>query len=190
MAPHDLKDHDPLVRFGGGVEPVQRIDDGGDRAVEAEGHRRGAKVVVDGFRNPDDGPACAEKLEAGGQRSIAADDDEGGDLHAIHRGFRAGYDFLGNLCDIAGSDLGGEMPLVGGAEDGAAELEDADGIGWLEDAEITGRQESLEAVLESDDLPAELVRRADDAMDDRIESGAIAAAVQDADSHETINFKL
>ena len=69
------------------------------------------------------------------------------------------------------------MALVGGAEDGAAEFEDADGVLGLEHRVVAGRQQALEAVAEADDLPAELVRRADDAVDDGIESGAIAAAV-------------
>jgi hypothetical protein len=38
--------------------------------------------------------------------------------------------------------------------------------------------------------PQWLVRRSDDTVDDRVESGAIAAAVEDSDAHETLNLKL
>ena len=74
------------------------------------------------------------------------------------------------------------MTFVGGAENGAAELENADGVLGFEDGEIAGREQSLEAVTEADDFPAELVCGTDDAVDDRIEAGAIAAAVEDSDS--------
>ena len=75
------------------------------------------------------------------------------------------------------------MAFVRRAEDRAAELENADGVLWFEHRIITGWQESFEAVAETDDLPAELGRRADNAVDDRIEPGTIATAVQDSDSH-------
>ena len=189
VATHDFQNHHALVGFGGGVESVEAINDGGDGAVETEGHRGGAEIVIDRFRHADDGPSGAVKLERGGERTIAAHHDERADFQPIHRVLRAGYDFLGHLRDIARADLGGEVTLVRAAEDRAAELEDADGVGGCQDTEITGREQPLEAVLEADDLPAELVRRADDAMDDRIKSGAIAAAVEDSDAHKTLNFK-
>ena len=64
----------------GGVEAVERIDHGGDGAVEAEGEGGGAEVVVDGFRHADDRPAFPIELQAGGERAVAADDDEGADF--------------------------------------------------------------------------------------------------------------
>ena len=94
-----------------------------------------------------------------------------------------GDDFRRDFGDVALADLGGEVALVSGAEDGAAELEDADGVLRLEHDVVAGRQHAFEAIAEADDLPAELIGRADDAVDDGIESGAIAAAVENAYSH-------
>ena len=183
VAAHDFEHHDALVALAGGVEPVERVHHGGNRAVEAEGEGGGAEVVVDGFRHADDRPAFPIELQAGGQRAVATDDDERGDAELVHGLLGLGDDFRRDLGDVALADFGGEVAFVGGAEDGAAELEDADGVLGLEDGVVAGRQHALEAVAEADDFPAELVGRADDAVDDRIESGAVAAAIEDSYFH-------
>jgi len=67
VAAHHFEDHDAFVAFGSGVEAIEGVDDGGDGAVEAEGHGGGGEVVVDGFGDADDGPAFAVELEAGGE---------------------------------------------------------------------------------------------------------------------------
>src|SRR5690606_16793747 len=92
VAAHDFENHDALVAFRSGVQAVEPIDDGGDRGVEAEGHGRGAEVVVDGFRHADDGPALTEKLEAGGERAVSTDDDERADFQLVHRALRLRHD--------------------------------------------------------------------------------------------------
>ena len=79
-------------------------------------------------------------MQAGGERAVAADDDEGGDAELVHRLFGFGDDFGRDFGDVALADFGGEMAFVGGAEDGAAELEDADGVLGLEHGEVAGWQ--------------------------------------------------
>ncbi len=69
------------------------------------------------------------------------------------------------------------MSLVGAAEDGATKLENADGIGGFQETEIAGGKQTLEAIAKADNFPAKLMRRADDPVNYRIKSGAIAAAV-------------
>jgi len=101
----------------------------------------------------------------------------------IHGAFGFGDDFGGDFGDVAFADFGGEVSFVGGAEDGAAEFEDADGVFGFEDGVVAGWEEAFEAVAEADDFPAELVCGADDAVDDGVEAGAVAAGVEDADAH-------
>ena len=183
VATHHFEDHHALVTFSGGVEAVEGIDNGADGAVEAEGEGGGAEVIIDGFWHANDGPAFPVELEAGGERAVAADDDESGDAEFVHGFFGLGDDFGRDFGDVSLADFGSEMAFIGGAEDGAAEFEDADGVLGLEYGEIAGWQETLEAVAEADDFPAELVGGTDDAMDDGIESGAVAAAVEDSNFH-------
>ena len=73
------------MAFPSGVEPVERIDHGGDGAVETEGKRSGAEIVVDGFRHTNDRPAFSEKLQSRGERPVTADDDEGFNFQRLHR---------------------------------------------------------------------------------------------------------
>lgn len=79
---------------GGGVESVKAIDNRADGAIKAESHGRGLQVIVDGFRDTDDGPAELEQLQARGERAIAADDNEGADAHLFHGAFGLADDFL------------------------------------------------------------------------------------------------
>ena len=166
------------------MKSVEGIDHGRYGAVESEGESGGAQVVIDRFRDADDWPALAVKLQGGVQRAIPSDHDQRPDFQTVHRFLGLGDDLGRDLGDVALADLGGEVALVRGAEDGATEFKDADGVLGLEDREIAGREQALEAVPEADHLPAELVGRADDAVDDRIETGAIATAVEDPDFHE------
>ena len=59
VAAHDLQHHDALVAVGGGVQPVEGVHHRGDGRIEAEGHGRGLKVVVDGLGHADDRDAVA-----------------------------------------------------------------------------------------------------------------------------------
>lgn len=75
------------------------------------------------------------------------------------------------------------MALIGRAQNGAAEFEDADSVLGAKQNEIAGRQESFKAIAEADDFPAEFRGGADDAVDDCVEAGAIAAAIENANFH-------
>ena len=48
-----LADEDPVVRLGGGVQPVDRLHRDVDRGVEAEGEVGAGQVVVDRLRHAD-----------------------------------------------------------------------------------------------------------------------------------------
>ena len=54
VAAHHLHHHHPVVRLGGGVQPVDRVRRGLHRGVEPERQLRGGEVVVDRLRHADD----------------------------------------------------------------------------------------------------------------------------------------
>ncbi len=55
VAPHDLHDHDAVVRFGRGVQLVQGVGGRVEGCVETEGNVRTPQVVVNGLGHPDHG---------------------------------------------------------------------------------------------------------------------------------------
>src|SRR5437879_2822573 len=77
VAAHHFDEHDPVMRFGGGVEAVNSF--GGDHqgGVEAEGDFRGVKIVVDGFGNTDDVHSTAKKIARDVLGAVTPDDDNG-----------------------------------------------------------------------------------------------------------------
>ena len=85
--------------------------------------------------------------------------------------------------DVVLADDRDEMPFVDGAENGAAQLGDAGRLDRVEHHVVARWQQPFEAVPETDDIPAELVRGSGDAVNDRVQAGAVAPAVQDTNSH-------
>ena len=166
------------------MQAVEAVDDGFHGAVETESHGGGAEIIVDGLGHTDDGPAFAVKLQAGGERAIAADDHQCVDAKLVHRAFGFGDDFRRHFGDVAVADFCCKMPFVGASENGSAELENVDRVLRFEHAVITRWHQTFETVAKSDHFPAELIGRTDDAVDHRIESGAIAAAVENSDFHD------
>ena len=76
IAAHHFDDHDPAVRFGGRVQPIDGVGGEGDRRVEAETVGRADDVVVDGLRDADERDAAFAELVGDGERAVAADDDQ------------------------------------------------------------------------------------------------------------------
>src|SRR5205823_5807750 len=75
VAPHDLDDHDAMVRFGRRVQAIDRFGRKRDGGVEAETVRRADDIVVDGLRDADERDAALEELVADRERAVAADRD-------------------------------------------------------------------------------------------------------------------
>src|SRR5581483_7103601 len=169
---HDLHDQHPLVRLGGGLQPVQGLRRHGHRGVEAEGDVRDGDVVVDGLGHAHDRQPVVRQQPGRLQRALAADRDDRveaefrdmalGPLHAVPQMFRA---------------------HPGGAEDGAAAGQDAaDGVEV--ELEIVALQEALPAVPETDDLVAVVGDgTVHDGPDDGVQAGAVAAGGEDTNAH-------
>jgi hypothetical protein len=83
------------------------------KAIEAEGHGGGGKVVINGFGNANDGPTEVIQLQTRCKRAIAADDDEGFDVKLVDGLAGAIDDILGDFSDLTSAYLGGEVAFVG-----------------------------------------------------------------------------
>ena len=135
------------------------------------------------------GVALGVESRGAGERAVAADANEGVDLQGGEGALGLGDDGGRDVAAVAAvADFGDEMTLAGRAEDGAAEVHDAGGAGdGQRHAGAALGEESLEAVVKTDDFPAEIRGRADDAAEDGVQAGAIAAAGKDSDAfHEGV----
>jgi hypothetical protein len=161
---HDLDDHDPVVRLGGRVQPVDGVDADLDRGVEPEGELGGRQVVVDGLRHPDDGDALVGEAGGDPERVLAADGDEGVD--AVIRERRPHG--VGPAVDLVG--VGARRPEDGAApREGATERLDAEGYHVVLDRPPP-------PVAQADHLVAvHALALADHGAHDRVETGAVAA---------------
>ena len=124
------------------------------------------------FGTPTTGIALVDQLARDAERVLAADRDQ--------RVEPALLDRLAHLVDAA-LDLERVRPRR--AEDRAAAVQDA-ARGLVGELDRLVLEHARPAVAEADELVVVLVDAlADDAADDRVESGAVSAAGEDADAH-------
>jgi hypothetical protein len=81
---------------------------------------------------------------------------------------------------IAGTDFGNKMAAICGADDGAAQRHDSVNALAVDNDMIAGRKKSFESVTKTHYFPAEFLRSQYHASRDRVKSGAIATAGQNA----------
>ena len=182
VAAHHFDDHDALVRFRRRVQPIDRIGRKRHRGIETETARRPDDVVVDGLRHADDGNALQIELVRDAQRSVAADHDERLQAHLVK-----GVDDAIRIVDLAFGRVDRileRVAVIGRAEDGAAEAQDAGDVLGRQDARPRRVQQAVEAVFEADDLDAGVERGLDDGADDGVEAGCITAAGEHANAFD------
>ena len=73
---HHFDDHDSFVAFGGRVQLVDRVRGGRNGGIESERRDRAADVVVDRFRDADDGKALLPEIKRDAQRALATNRDQ------------------------------------------------------------------------------------------------------------------
>ncbi len=170
MASHDLDHHHAVVRLGRRVQPVDRLRRDRNGGVESEGVVGAGEVVVDRLRDADDRERVLA-VEAGrdAQRVLSADRDE--------RVEPAVGEVLQHLVDPA-VEL--ERVGTGRADDRASAGQDSRDRLRAEIAEIPV-DEAAPAFERRDGVPPSRIGCADDRADHRVQSGAIAAAREDAD---------
>ncbi len=188
VAAHDFQDHHPLVAGGGGVEAVKRVGHALHRRIETEGGGGGGEIVVDRLRHADARHAVFKELVGGGQGTIAADTDQRADAEVLQSFFRLVDDRLRNDRLFAQALLGDEAALVGGADDRAAGGGDPLGVVQGENTIVDRREESLIAVDETEDLPAQIMGRRDRRADNRVQAGTVPAAGEHADTKTLHGF--
>ena len=182
MTTHDLEDHDAFMAVGGGVQAVESVHHRGDGGVESEGHGGRLEIVVNGLGHADHWHSFLLDLEGGGEGTITSDDNEGAHVESFEGGFGLVHDFGRDPLDVVLADDGDEVPFVDGPEDGAAEFGDAGRFDRVQYHVIAGRQESFKAVAEADNFPAQLMGGSGHTVDDGVEAGAVAAAVQNSNT--------
>ncbi len=173
VATHDLGDHAPLVGVARRAKAVHRI--GGDvhGGVEPERVVGGAQVVVDRLGDAEDVDTVLPKAVGRGERAFTADGQDAVDARILER-----------PSDVLGSAA---RSLIGvgatRAEDRAADLRQTLHVVAREREEVPV-DDATPSVTDADEVES-VCRRAleDHAADDRVQTGAIAAAGEDADSH-------
>jgi hypothetical protein len=79
-------------------KPVQRIDNNLCRRIKTESHRSRAKIIVDRFRNTNDGKPLLHKLQSSGESAISTSADES--LNSL----------LAQICDSFIHEFGRNLP--------------------------------------------------------------------------------
>ena len=180
VAAHHFDDHDALVRFGGRVQAIDRVGREVDGRVEPEAVRGADDVVVDRLWHADDGDAALAELVCDREGAVAADHDQ-----------RVEPDLVKHLADAIRvvvravrrrHQLMKRIAAIDGAEDGAAEPQDARHVARRQHARAIRLEEAVEAVFEADALDAAVGRGLDDGADDGVQAGRVAAAGEDADA--------
>ena len=194
-AAHDFDEHDAVMAFGGGVEAVERVSGDVERGVKAESDFSGAKIVVNRFGDADHVEPSAAEIACDAERAVTANDDHGVKAEALPI-FAAEAGIIGDgLIVIVVGGIGERIAAVCGAENGAAAVDEAtNGLERKLDGAL-GPDEAVESIADADDLPAVLTDGGiDDAADDSVEAGAIAAAVGKAEyanliSHDDLSVQ-
>jgi hypothetical protein len=192
---HHLDDEGALVTGRGAVQGVQGLDDAVQRGVGADRHVGAEHVVVDRADHPDQvqvlvrlgrlrvqlarvdqlleqlRPLLAEQVGAG-EAAVAADHDEPVDAP------------VDQVADgPAAAVAGAEVRRPGGADEGAAALQDAADIGGLEAAdEVAALDEALVALEHGVHVDPVVQRGADDRADGRVHPTGITAAGEHRDA--------
>ena len=173
VATHDLGDHAPLVGVAGRAKAVHRI--GGDvhGGVEPERVVGGAQVVVDRLGDAEDVDTVLPKAVGRGERAFTADGQDAVDTGILER-----------ASDVLGAAAGALVGVgAAGSQDRAADLRQALHVVAREGKEVAV-DDPAPSVTDADEIEP-IRRRAleDHAADDRVQTGAVAAAGEDADSH-------
>ena len=182
VAAHDFDEHNAMMTFRGGVKTVDGLSSDDQRGVEAKRDFSGIEIVVDGFGNADDVDALVEEIARNVLRTVATGDNHGVDTETAGVLHAQGRVIVNDLFAILHGLVREGIAAIGGAQNCAATGQNsADGF-FGEFLGALGPDESIKAVADADDAHAVLVdSSANNGANDSVESGSIAAAVDDTD---------
>ena len=174
---HHLDHHHPVVRGGGGVEPVERLGDPAHRGVEADavvGHR---EVVVHRLGDADHRPTMVR--QPGGHREgvVAADGDQGIQLGPTEVAE-----------DLLAATLALHRVGPGASQHGAPELKDAREEAAVQFHEVAVADQAGPAVLDTNDSIAVGEGTPSHPADGRVEPGSVTAPGEDADAQGQLPY--
>ena len=169
---HHLHHHDAVVRFRGGMEPVDCVGGGLHRGIEAERHLGGREIVVDGLGNSDEADTFSAEPMGHTECVLTADRDDRVEVFGLHGGQHAGDPVVGV-----------ERVRPRRSEDRAAPRQEATYRVEIEVDHIT-LDDTAPPVPESDDgVPVLRDALAYDRADHGVQSGAVAPTGQDPNAH-------
>ena len=184
VAAHHLQHHHPVVAGRGGVQPVKGLGGHGQGGVEAEGAVAAPEVVVDRLGHPDRPDPVAGQLAGDPLAALAADHDQGVDPEPLGVGGQLLVG--GRVADPLAVDLHGrEVPLVGGAEDGPAPVQQPADRRAVEGPGAGAADQPLVALLDAEHGPAVVdLGRPDHRADDRVQPWCVATAGEHPDASD------
>src|SRR3989440_1637262 len=180
MASHYFAHHDSPVAGRRCMHPIECVHYDSDSRIESECCRSGLEIVVDGLGDADAIDASFLQLLRRDHRTITADNDQRPYLKLIQYLLCACNDVLRHNRPIASTDFGNEMPAIRRADDRAAQRHDPVNALAIENNMIAGRKKSFESVTKTNHFPPKFLRRQYHASQNRVKSGAIATAGQNA----------
>ena len=173
IAPHHLHHHDPVVGGRGRVQPVERFDDDAHRGVETDAELGDGQVVVDRLRNPHHRKPRVTHRRRHRQGIVATDRHQAIDAAAAQQ-----------LDDFGDAALFLEGIGPRGAQDGAADWQDAAHRSDRQFLQVTGAEHARPAILDPGHLEAALKGTASHAPNGGIETRRVAAAGENTDAHD------
>ena len=183
IAAHHLDDHDPAVRFGGRVQPIDRVGRERHRGVEPETVRRADDVVVDRLRARRRA-GCRALQNWWAMASVPSPPmTTSASSPILWNISTTRSEYTRGPSEVA-TDAANGLPRVDRAEDRAAEAQDAGDVARRQLARAVGLEQAVEAVLEAEARDAGVAGGLDDRADDRVEAGSVAAAGEDADAFD------
>src|SRR5580700_8820676 len=173
---HHLNHHDAMMRFGGGVNFVDRVGRGYERRIETESDLGGGKIIIDSFRYAHDLHALFEQLKRDFLRTISANADDGINSKLMGVGDNFVRNIAHDLDATFNRAVAKRIAAVGGAEDSSAAGQNPADVLEGEWPRFIRPDQAVEAVGNADDLPVVLEDRGfNDRTDNRIQTGSVSA---------------
>ena len=176
---HQLQKHHPVVRFGGGVQFIQRVGGSAHGGIKAEGAFRASNIIIDRLRHAYHRNALFKKFLRDPQGAVAADHDQPVKLEIPDILDQLRGDILDHLLAIAHHLASKGVAAVGRAEDRPAARQNTAHIVRVQRADTILLHEAIKPVLHPQHLQVVIMLGSlHHRADYRVQTGGIAPAGQ------------